>query len=121
MNRQRRAVAVTMAAVGLSMFAGAAWAHADPSDVPNTRDERFTEAVDSLGIDVAPDTDLPAVGQQVCGMMTKGVVGNVNPVPAVRGVVTTLANSGMEREQAVGLMQASVAIYCPQLARFAGR
>ncbi len=121
MIRQSRAVAVTMA-VGFMLFVGAAAAHADPSDdVPDTRDERFTEAVNSLGIDVAPDTDLPEVGQQVCDMMTKGVVGNVNPVPAVRGVVTTLANSGMEREQAVGLMQASVAIYCPQLKRFAGR
>ena len=128
MIRHRRAVAVALVAAAFSMFVGAASAHAEPADTPDTPDtaaatpdERFTEAVTSLGIEIAPDTDLPEVGQQVCDMMTKGVVGNVNPVPAVRGVVTTLANSGMERQQAVGLMQASVAIYCPQFARFAGR
>ncbi|MCB0948813.1 MAG: DUF732 domain-containing protein [Mycobacterium sp.] len=114
MIAHRRAVAVAMIAAGFSMFAGAT-AQAD------TPDERFTEAVTALGIDVAPDTDLPAVGQQVCDMLTSAVVGNVNPVPAVRGVVTTLANSGMEREQAVGLMRASVGIYCPKYGRFVGR
>ena len=115
MTRHRRAVAVAMAAAGLSMFAGAASANAE------TADERFTEAVTSLGIDIAPDTDLPAVGNQVCDMVKTGVVGNVNPVPAVRGVVSTLSDSGMSRDQAVGLLRASVGIYCPQYGRCIGR
>lgn len=54
-------------------------------------------------------------------MLTAGLVGNPNPVPAVRGVVTTLAGNGMSKEQAVGLMRASSAVYCPQFARFMGR
>ena len=111
----RRAVAVAMVAAGFSMFAGAASAHAD------TADERFTDAVSALEIKVAPDTDLPAVGHKVCDMLTSAVVGNVNPVPAVRGVVRTLSDSGLSRDQAVGLMRASVAIYCPQYGRFIGR
>lgn len=115
MNRQCRVFAVAMVAAGISMFGAAASAHAE------TADERFTEAVTTLGIDVAPDTDLPAVGNQVCEMLTSAVVGNVNPVPAVRGVVSTLADSGMSRDQAVGLMRASVGVYCPQYVRYSGR
>lgn len=115
MIRDRRAVAAVMVAAGFSLFAAAAPAHAQ------TRDELFTQAVSSLGIKVAPDTDLPAVGQQVCDMFATKVVTSVNPVPAVRGVVTTLQDSGITRDQAVGLMRASVGIYCPQYARFTGR
>ena len=76
------------------------------------------------GFDVetaAPPEELPAVGHHVCDMLTAGLVGNPNPVPAVRGVVTTLAGNGMSKEQAVGLMRASSAVYCPQFARFMGR
>ena len=115
MTGHRHAVAVALVAAGFSMFAGTASADAE------TPDEKFTEAVTSMGIEVAPDTDLPAVGNQVCGMFKSGVVGNVNPVPAVRGVVRTLSDSGLSRDQAVGLMRASVAIYCPQYGRFIGR
>ncbi|MEE9242841.1 MAG: DUF732 domain-containing protein [Mycobacterium sp.] len=115
MTSHRRAVAVAMLAAGFSVSANATSAHAE------TLDERFTEAVTSLGIEVAPDTDLPEAGRQVCDMLTAGVVGNVNPVPAVRGVVTTLTNSGLSREQAVGMMRVSVAAYCPQHARFVSR
>lgn len=115
MTSHRRAVAVAMVAAGFSVLASAVSAHAE------TLDERFTEAVTSLGIEVAPDTDLPEAGRQVCDMLTAGIVGNVNPVPAVRGVVTTLTNSGLSREQAVGMMRVSVAAYCPQHARFVSR
>ncbi|CAA0117460.1 Uncharacterised protein [Mycolicibacterium vanbaalenii] len=115
MISDRRAVAAAMVAAGFSLFVAAAPAHAD------TPDERFTQAVNTLGIQVAPDTDLPAVGKQVCGMFASQVVTSVNPVPAVRGVVTTLQDSGINRDQAVGLMRASVGIYCPQYARFIGR
>lgn len=87
-----------------------------------TDDERFVDAVNSLGISTAATPDeLPAVGHRVCDMLTSGLVGNANPVPAVRGVVNTLAGNGMSREQAVGLMRASSFIYCPQYARFMGR
>ena len=113
MIRPRRAVAVAMVA-GFSVFGGAASAHAQ------TPDEAFEQAVASLGIQTDPGTDLPAVGHQVCAMLTTGVAGNPNPVPAVRGVVTTLANYGMTRAQAAGLMKASVVIYCPEFGRLVG-
>ncbi len=115
MIRHRRAIAVAMVAAGLSGFAGAASADAQ------TRDEAFAQAVASLGIQLSPNADLPKVGHQVCDMLTTGVTGNPNPVPAVRGVVNILVNNGMSREQAAGLMKASVAIYCPQHGRFVGR
>lgn len=115
MTRDLRAVAAVMVAAGFSLFAAAAPA------VAETPDERFTQAVDAMGIEVEPGTDLPAVGQQVCEMFATQVVTSVNPVPAVRGVVSTLQNSGISREQAVGLMRASVGVYCPQQARFIGR
>ena len=114
MNRHRRAAAVAMVAAGFSIFGSAAFADAQ------TPDEAFEQAVASLGIKTAHDTDLPAVGHQVCDMLTTGVTGNPNPVPAVRGVVTTLANNGMSRAQAAGLMKASVVIYCPQFGRIVG-
>ncbi len=78
--------------------------------------------MNSLGISTqATPDELPAVGHRVCDMLTAGVVGSANPVPAVRGVVNTLAGNGMSREQAIGLMRASSYIYCPQFARFMGR
>lgn len=115
MIRRRRTTVAVLLAAGIAAFGAAAPAHAD------TPDERFTQAVNTLGIQVAPDTDLPAVGKQVCGMFASQVVTSVNPVPAVRGVVTTLQGSGINRDQAVGLMRASVGIYCPQYGRFVGR
>lgn len=111
----RRVVTTAMIAAGFFALGGAASAQAE------TVDERFTDAVTTLGIEMAPDIDLPQVGRQVCEMVSSGVVGNVNPVPAVRAVVTTLTNSGMSRQQANGLLRASVAFYCPQFARLAGR
>ncbi len=75
-----------------------------------------------MGIKFAPNTDLPAVGHQVCDLLTTGLASNsVNPVPAVRGVISTLTSKGMERAQAGGLLKASVDAYCPQHARFVGR
>ena len=115
MIRHRRAIAVAMVAAGLSMSAGALAAHAQ------TPDEAFAKAVASLGIQLSPNADLPKVGHQICDMLTTGLTGNPNPVPAVRGVVTTLENNGMSRAQAAGLMKAAVVVYCPQHGRFMGR
>jgi len=110
----RRATAVALVAAGVSMFAGVASAQAQ------TPDDAFVQAVTSLGIQTKPGTDLPAVGHQVCDMLTSGLTGAVNPVPAVRGVVSTYENKGMSRAQAGGLVKAAVVIYCPQWGRFMG-
>ncbi|MDY6995433.1 MAG: DUF732 domain-containing protein [Actinomycetota bacterium] len=115
MIRHRRTVAAAMVAAGLAMFSGAGIAHAD------TDDERFEDAVTAMGIPLGPDEDLPLVGKHVCDMLTQGFAANAaNPVPVVRGVVNTLANT-VTKEQAVGLMRASVVVYCPQYGRFMGR
>jgi hypothetical protein len=110
-----RLCAAAMAAAGFFVLAGAATAHAQ------TADERFEDAVSSMGITAGPDIDIPAMGQNVCTMLTDGLASNVNPVPVVRGVVKSLQSSNLTREQAVGFMRASVAVYCPQHARFTNR
>ncbi|WP_111508465.1 DUF732 domain-containing protein [Mycobacterium kyogaense] len=112
--KHRRAVAAIIAGgIALGM---AAPAHAQ------TTDEAFTAAVTKLGIPFAPNTDLPAVGKQVCELLTSSLAANsVNPVPAVRGVVTQLSSRGLDRAQAGSLLKLSVQAYCPQQARFVGR
>ena len=97
-----------------------------PEKEKETRNQKENAAIeeDAPGKEkesAATAEELPAVGHHVCDMLTAGLVGNPNPVPAVRGVVTTLAGNGMSKEQAVGLMRASSAVYCPQFARFMGR
>ncbi len=116
MNRHRRTVATAMVTAGLAMLGGVATAHAE------TPDEQFANAIVELGIPHSPDEDLSVVGHRVCDMLTAGLTGNPNPIPAVRGVVQTLESNGnMTKQQAVGLMQASTYIYCPQWARVIGR
>ena len=106
---------VALAVAGLVAVGGAATAHAQ------TADERFEDAVSSMGISAGPETDIPALGQNVCATLTEGLAKNPNPAPVVRGVVASLENSNLTREQAVGFMRASVAVYCPQHARFTSR
>lgn len=116
MTAVRRAITVVMVAAGLAMFGGAAAVHAQ------TNDERFEEAVSSLGINAGPETDIPAMGRAVCDAMTQQKLAqNPNPVPVVRGIISTLQNSNLSREQAVRFMQTSVIVYCPQFGRFMGR
>jgi hypothetical protein len=115
MIRHRRTVAAVMAAAGLVMFGGAATAQAQ------TKDELFTEALVKIGIPLGPEDEAPAIGKRVCEMLTNGLTGNPNPVPVVRGVVTTLASKGITKDQAVSLTRVSVSAYCPQYARLIGR
>ncbi|MBO0678909.1 DUF732 domain-containing protein [Mycolicibacterium sp. S2-37] len=104
------------AAVAVAAVCGnAAIAHAQTSD------ERFQEVVNSMGITAGPDTDLPAMGRAVCDTLTQQMAVNPNPAPLVRGIVASLEDSNLTREQAVGFMKASVATYCPQHYRLTGR
>ena len=111
----RRIITAVMVASCLVGFGGAVPAQAQSND------ERFADQVAALGIPFGPNEDLPALGRSICETLTGGLAGNPNPVPIVRGVVNRLQNSGMSKEQAVGLMRASVVVYCPQHARFMGR
>jgi hypothetical protein len=115
MTTLRRAITIAMASAGLVMSGGVAVAHAQDAD------EQFEEVVSSLGITSGPETDIPALGQSVCSTMTQELARNPNPPPVVRGIVGSLENSNLTREQAIGFMQASVMIYCPQFSRFTGR
>lgn len=115
MIRHRRTAAVAAFAAGFAMFGSVATAHAQ------TKDEAFTAAVVSLGIPLGPEQEAPVLGHKVCEMLTGGITGNPNPVPVVRGVVQTLANNGISREQAGSLTRLSVAAYCPQFSRLVGR
>lgn len=115
MTTVRRTITVVMVAAGLGMFGGAAAVHAQ------TTDERFEEAVSSLGINAGPETDIPAMGRSVCEAMNQQLAQSPNPVPVVRGIVATLQNSNLSREQAIRFMQTSVIVYCPQFGRLMGR
>lgn len=115
MTTVRRAIAVAMVSAGLAVFGSAASAHAQDAD------EQFEKAVSSLGINVGPETDIPALGRGVCDTMTQEMARNPNPPPLVRGILQSLVNSNLTKEQAVGFMRASVNIYCPQFSRYLGR
>lgn len=115
MNHRRTIVAAIVAA-------GIAFGMAAPAQAQTPADQWFTDTVEKMNIPFAADTDLPEVGKQVCEMLTSALASNsVNPVPAVRGVLTTLTSRGLDRAQAGGLLKASVQAYCPQHARFVGR
>lgn len=109
----RHCVALVFA--GIAMLGGAVTAQAQ------TADERFVDMVSELGVKAASESEITELGQRVCTTLTEGLAGNVNPVPVVRGVVTSLQSSNLTRQQAVGFMQASVAVYCPNHARLIGR
>lgn len=106
---------IALAFAGLALVGATATAHAQ------TADERFIDVVSELGVTAASESEITELGQRVCTMLTEGLASNVNPVPVVRGVVTSLQSSNLTKEQAVGFMQASVAVYCPNHARSIGR
>ncbi len=119
MTRHRR-IAGLAAALAVAVGVGAGVADATPAPL-TPDDQKFADAVAALGIPAGPDIDLPAVGHKICDMLTSGRASNINPVPTVRGVVSKLESTGMSRGQAIGLMRAAVAVYCPQHGGVVGR
>jgi hypothetical protein len=115
MIRYCRTAAAAVAVAGFAVCGGLPAAHAQ------TEDERFEKAVAELGITAGPGTDLPALGRSLCDSLTQQLAANPNPAPVVRGVVNSLRNMNLSRQQAVDFMQAAVPIYCPQHARFTNR
>lgn len=117
-SRRRRTLASLVAAVGVGLSAALGVAPASAT----TQDEQFIEAMNKLGITFADGTDIPGVGRGACASVDAGAnSGFRNPVTAVRGVVTALESSGLTSEQAVGLLQVSVLLYCPQYRAFMPR
>lgn len=117
-RRSTRTLAGVLAAAGV-VVAGALGV--SPAQA-TTEDDAFVAAVKQLGIQFAEGTDIPAVGRGACDSITAGATtGFRNPVTAVRGVVTTLENSGLTAGQSVGLVQYAVALYCPEFRAFMPR
>ncbi|MCV7302473.1 DUF732 domain-containing protein [Mycobacterium barrassiae] len=110
MTTLRRAVTIVMVAAGLAVF-GAATAQAQDAD------EQFEKAVNSLGITSGDETDLAALGRNVCNTLALEMARNPNPAPLVRNIVASLQNANLSRAQAVGFMRVSVAVYCPQFTK----
>ncbi|MDF2712978.1 MAG: hypothetical protein K0R62_8630 [Nonomuraea muscovyensis] len=102
------ASAVAVAALGSSLVFGAATATATPAD------DQFVKVVDALGIPVNGPEQAVKLGGDICTLLTQNGASGPNPVPVVRGVVTTLTNNGLEKGQAVSVMRAAVSLYCPQ-------
>lgn len=106
----RIAVAV-LAAAGLGLLS-AGTAAADPVD------DQYVAALEKLGVPLPEGVNMPQAGREICDVLTAG---QINPAPAVRGVVTKLEGGGLDRPQAIGMLRASVAFYCPQYSRFVAR
>ncbi len=107
MTTFRRAFTIVMVAAGFAVF-GAAAAQAQDAD------EQFEKAVSSLGITAGDETDIAALGRNVCNTLALEMARNPNPAPLVRNIVASLQNANLSRGQAVGFMRVSVAVYCPQ-------
>lgn len=109
------ASAMAAAALGITAVFGAATATASP------RDEQFTQVVEALGIPVSGPEAAVKLGNNICTLLTENGAAGPNPVPVVRGVVSTLTNNGLEKGQAVTVMRAAVTLYCPEYGALIGR
>lgn len=85
------------------------------------QDEQFADILAQLDIPSESPEQAASLGNHVCTLLTENGAQGPNPVPVVRGVVTTLTNGGLEKGQAVNVMRASVGIYCPQFGGIIGR
>ena len=112
-----RIAAPALAAASLcsSLMFGAGTAVATPQD------DQFTKVVTALGIPVSGPEQAVKLGNDICVLLTRGGAAGPNPVPVVRGVVSTLTNQGLEKGQAVTAMCAAVTLYCPQYGHLIGR
>jgi hypothetical protein len=102
------ATAIAAAACGSALVLGTGTATATPQD------DQFTKIVSALNIPVESPEKAVKLGNDICTLLTQNGAAGPNPVPVVRGVVTTLTNNGLEKGQAVSVMRAAVSLYCPQ-------
>jgi hypothetical protein len=107
--------AMAAAAFGTSLVLGGGTAAATPQD------DQFTQVVEALGIPVNGPEQAIKLGNDICALLTQNGAAGPNPVPAVRGVVTTLTKSGLEKGQAVPVLRAAVSLYCPEYGSIVGR
>lgn len=113
----RTAAAAAAATAAIAGLFASGTASADVS----AEDQQFVEFVQSLDIPVESPEQTVKLGHDICAMLTQNGAGGPNPVPAVRGTVTALTRTGMEKGQGVNLMRAAVHSYCPQYGAIIGR
>jgi hypothetical protein len=113
----KTAVSATIAAatLGGALALGAGTANATPQD------DQFATILTKLSIPYDSPEQAGTLGNHVCNLLIDNGAAGPNPVPVVRGTVTSLVNGGLEKGQAVTVMRASVAIYCPQFGSIVGR
>jgi hypothetical protein len=109
------ASATSAAAIGCALVFGSAVAGATPED------DSFTKYVSALNIPVESPEQAVKLGHDICTLLTTNGASGPNPVPVVRGVVSTITAQGLEKGQAVPLMRAAVAVYCPEYGSIVGR
>lgn len=104
------------AALGGALATGTGTAGANPQ-----QDEQFANILTQLDIPHENPEQAALLGNHICRLLAENGAGGPNPVPVVRGVVTTLTNGGLQKGQAVQVMRASAAVYCPQFGSVMGR
>ncbi|AQA02405.1 hypothetical protein BVC93_08110 [Mycobacterium sp. MS1601] len=115
-SRLTTASAIVAAALGSTLALSTGTATASPA-----QDEQFANILTQLDIPHESPEQAATLGNHICRLLAENGAAGPNPVPVVRGVVTTLTNGGLEKGQAVQVMRASAAIYCPQFGSVMGR
>ncbi len=111
---RRGALFATIAAASLSLAItfGYGSAHASPQD------DAFIGIVKQLNIPVSSPDEAIQVGRGICKAMDDG---RIEPVPTIRGVISSLMSKGLDKGQSVGLLRGAVSVYCPQYTALVAR
>ncbi|MGB3482083.1 MAG: DUF732 domain-containing protein [Mycobacterium sp.] len=117
----RHTARTTASAIAAVVLGATALVGAGTAAATTAQDEQFTKVVAALGIPVESPEQAVKLGNDICVLLTHGGASGPNPVPVVRGVVSTLTNNGLKKGQAVPVMRAAVNLYCPQYATIIGR
>lgn len=106
------AAAMAVTVLGTAMTIGVAPAGATPED------DRFLGIVKQLDIPVNSPDEAIQVGQEICKTVAEN---QIEPVRAVRGMLSRLMGQGLSKGQAANLIWGAVGVYCPQYTSLVGR
>lgn len=82
------------------------------------KDQRFVDYLEEIKVPTNSPDEAIQIGREICQTMDAG---QIEPARTLRGMVTTLTGKGLQKGQAVQLIQAAVATYCPQYTPIVGR
>jgi hypothetical protein len=115
----RMSIKRTLAGVAAASAFGAAIATGMPAaSAISDEDQRFVDYVAEIKVPTNSPEETIQIGREVCQTMDAG---RLEPARTVRGMVSTLTGKGLEKGQAVQLIRAAVATYCPQYTAIVGR